>query len=59
MRFKYPNNPYGIWKDRREWQIAQWMATKKVSQGDLNELLQTEMVSYISFSINMITDHST
>lgn len=45
MRMKYPNKPYGIWKNRREWQIAHWMATKKVSQSDLNELLQTEAVS--------------
>ncbi|KAG8778960.1 hypothetical protein FRC12_024706 [Ceratobasidium sp. 428] len=45
MRKNYPGRPWGVWKDKEEWEIAQWMATKKVSQSDLDELLATELVS--------------
>ncbi|KAG8711167.1 hypothetical protein FRC08_016232 [Ceratobasidium sp. 394] len=43
MRTNYPGCPWGMWKDKQEWEIAQWMATKKVSQSDLDELLATEL----------------
>ncbi|KAG8700600.1 hypothetical protein FRC09_005857 [Ceratobasidium sp. 395] len=43
MRSNYPGRPWGVWKDKQEWEIAQWMATKKVSQSDLDELLATEL----------------
>lgn len=38
-------NPYGIWKSKDEWEAAKWMATTKVSQSSINELLKTERVS--------------
>lgn len=47
MRTRYPRKPWGMWKDWNEWQITRWMATKKVSQGDLNELLKADMVSLL------------
>jgi hypothetical protein len=36
---------WGIWGSRREWEDAKWMATAKVLQGKLEELLSTEQVS--------------
>jgi hypothetical protein len=45
MKERYPGNPWGVWKSRKEWQIAHWMATKVVTQSDLDELLETDMVS--------------
>jgi hypothetical protein len=38
-------NQYAMWKDKDEWETARWMATTKVSQSALNELLKTERVS--------------
>ncbi|QRW02374.1 hypothetical protein RhiLY_01372 [Ceratobasidium sp. AG-Ba] len=43
MSRNYPGRPWGIWKDKQEWEIARWMSTKKVSQSDLDELLATEL----------------
>lgn len=45
MKSKYPGNPWGMWKDKQEWEIVKWMATKQVSQGDLDDLLATELVT--------------
>lgn len=45
MKLKYPGNPWGMWKGKQEWEIVKWMATKQVVQGDLDELLATELVS--------------
>lgn len=60
MRARYPGNPWGMWQNRSEWQIARWMATKKVSQGDLDDLLSTEMVSIHQLYVNsfLLTTHS-
>ncbi|KAG9074257.1 hypothetical protein FS749_014218 [Ceratobasidium sp. UAMH 11750] len=50
MKKHYPGRPWGVWKDKQEWEIAQWMATKKVSQSDLDELLATELFQKSSLS---------
>ncbi|KAG9073721.1 hypothetical protein FRC06_011187, partial [Ceratobasidium sp. 370] len=31
-----------MWNGRREWQVADWMATRKVSQNDVDDLLKTD-----------------
>ncbi|KAG8690048.1 hypothetical protein FRC08_010693 [Ceratobasidium sp. 394] len=35
-------NPYAMWASKDEWEAVKWMATSKVSQVSLNELLKTE-----------------
>ncbi|KAG9084396.1 hypothetical protein FS749_005263 [Ceratobasidium sp. UAMH 11750] len=35
-------NPYGMWASKDEWEAVKWLATTKVSQSSINELLKTE-----------------
>ncbi|KAG9077775.1 hypothetical protein FS749_010301 [Ceratobasidium sp. UAMH 11750] len=42
MNQLYPGNPYAMWNGRKEWQVADWMATRKVSQSDVDDLLKTD-----------------
>ncbi|KAG8709875.1 hypothetical protein FRC08_017932 [Ceratobasidium sp. 394] len=43
MKQLYPGNLYAMWNGQKEWQIADWMATRKVSQNDVDDLLKTEL----------------
>ncbi|KAF8594351.1 hypothetical protein BDV93DRAFT_171972 [Ceratobasidium sp. AG-I] len=58
MATNYPGKPWGMWKDKQEWEIAQWMATKKVSQSDLDDLLATELVSHKHvYDVHLLKNH--
>ncbi|KAG9076788.1 hypothetical protein FRC06_009319, partial [Ceratobasidium sp. 370] len=35
-------NPYAMWASKDEWEAVKWMATTKVSQSSINELLKTK-----------------
>ncbi|KAG8731303.1 hypothetical protein FRC10_001905, partial [Ceratobasidium sp. 414] len=54
MKQLYPGNPYAMWNGRKEWQVADWMATRKVSQSNVDDLLKTDFFedksSLFSFS---------
>ncbi|KAG8681904.1 hypothetical protein FRC08_015334 [Ceratobasidium sp. 394] len=43
MKTQYPGNLYVMWKDRKDWQTAEWMATRKVSQSDVDDLLKGDL----------------
>ncbi|KAG8694319.1 hypothetical protein FRC08_008562 [Ceratobasidium sp. 394] len=43
MKTQYPGNLYAMWKDRKDWQTAEWMATRKVSQSDVDDLLKGDL----------------
>ncbi|KAG9091719.1 hypothetical protein FRC06_000442 [Ceratobasidium sp. 370] len=43
-------NPYGMWASKDEWEAVKWMATTKVPQSSINELLKTERYHNAEYS---------
>ncbi|KAG8738804.1 hypothetical protein FRC10_006456 [Ceratobasidium sp. 414] len=43
-------NPYGMWASKDEWEAVKWLATTKVSQSSINELLKTERYQDAKYS---------
>ncbi|KAG8732993.1 hypothetical protein FRC10_000496 [Ceratobasidium sp. 414] len=43
-------NPYAMWASKDEWEVVKWMATMKVSQSSINDLLKTERYREAGYS---------
>ncbi|KAG8706724.1 hypothetical protein FRC12_005874 [Ceratobasidium sp. 428] len=45
-------NPYAMWGSKDEWESVKWMATNKVSQSSINDLLKTERYRQAKYSFS-------